>query len=680
MGVIFIWYRRPAAASGSVGTVFSLAAQAGNGTTTLTWSEAGNIDTVDIYRDGVLEDSVAGGTETWTSGALNDGLYTWYLVPVYDSEEGTPSSSKVFGNMSGDVWVDAVNGSDSNNGSSPTLAKKTLRAAGSLVNSAGKRVVVRGGTYSEYNTKDNGGSTYGNAPVTTYTQDGTSENYCEFRSFPGETVIIDGSSITRPLGSGATDPNRPELFSIMGDYWLVAGWPGYPIHIQNSAGCGFRTRLTTGAIVEYVYSHDHEGSAFNMQESDDWIVRNCAGYRVYSTVNDGETADGVEAAGCDNCLVEDCFFAWCGDDGVDFITATNCTVQRTVVYRSNYFAGGTTGNGNGNGFKLAHTSNKNSGNKALNCIAFECEGIGFTFNGGGALAAQCTSIGNRYGFAIGSGTDDGVVSMRENISYNNSTTNMLYNGVSPAVDAYNSWNTPPGVTVTSGDFTTLTFNTAWRSWDEVVSAGFASLDSGSDMKGAGQSGQDLGYEGEFTIPANPPQTQTFELASAAHDGWNYSPFNGTDWSNSDDESWPGSDADIWYWFDLSDIPQGATITEAYLRLTASVSKAGGGAPTIRAVAEDAAAVPANGADSVADVSNLTTAGVTWVWGAQTNGTQYSSPNIASVLQEIVDRPGWTGPVLLYGVHGGTDEQRVYAYENGPANANYRPDLVVTWQE
>lgn len=478
----------------NVGSISSLAAVAGKGTTTLSWQETGNMTTVRIYRDSSIVTTIDAGVKTYTSPLIPDGLYQWSVVPVNGSTAGT-SANITFGNMYADVWVDTTNGNDSNNGSTPQLAVKTLRRGGQLMNANGKIMAIRGGTYYEYNAKDNGGSTYGSAPVTTFTRDNSSSNPCYIKSFPGEYVIIDGSSITRPLGSGATDPQRPELFSIMGDYWVFTGWPGYPIELRNSAGSGFRTRLTTGVKVFYVHSHNHEGSAFNMQTAYNWEIGYCAGWSVFSTVNDGETADGVSTGGGNNGVVHDCFFAWCGDDGVDFITSSNMVCYNTVVYQSGYHKGRIPNNGNGNGFKMSGVSSTTHNNLFYNCIAYDCRVLGFTFNTGSAKAYNCTAINNYIGFS-GNNSPNGVWGLKNCVGYNNTSNNYYPGNSTPAFNETNSWNVP-GVTVNAADFQNLTFNESWRSWDEVVAAKFVALASNSDLKGKGKEGQDLGYEGQY---------------------------------------------------------------------------------------------------------------------------------------------------------------------------------------
>jgi len=73
----------------------------------------------------------------------------------------------------------------------------------------------------------------------------------------------------------------------------------------------------------------------------------------------------------------------------------------------------------------------------------------------------------------------------------------------------------------------------------------------------------------------------------------------------------------------------------------------------------------------------------WVWGSDapwTAGTWYESPELAHVVQEVVDRPGWSADnamVLIFWTtsYAGSD-RRIWAYEGGPDTA---ARLVITYQ-
>jgi type IV pilus assembly protein PilY1 len=97
------------------------------------------------------------------------------------------------------------------------------------------------------------------------------------------------------------------------------------------------------------------------------------------------------------------------------------------------------------------------------------------------------------------------------------------------------------------------------------------------------------------------------------------------------------------------IPQGATVTSAVLTVTASSTNsadpipAGGGTPIWRISAE---AID-NSQDFTAAANNLsgrlkTAATVDWAVPAMEQNQAYASPELTSVVQQVISRPGWCG--------------------------------------
>ena len=104
----------------------------------------------------------------------------------------------------------------------------------------------------------------------------------------------------------------------------------------------------------------------------------------------------------------------------------------------------------------------------------------------------------------------------------------------------------------------------------------------------------------------------------------------------------GEDSAIWYKayfrFPNISVAQGATIQNSYLKVIISLAS-GTGAATIVGTDVDNVTQPVNGSDGVHSLH--TTASVAWS-NPTANGTNYvSSPDIATIIQEIVDRPGWS---------------------------------------
>lgn len=90
------------------------------------------------------------------------------------------------------------------------------------------------------------------------------------------------------------------------------------------------------------------------------------------------------------------------------------------------------------------------------------------------------------------------------------------------------------------------------------------------------------------------------------------------------------------------IPQGSTITNAYLKLYCENNRT---PSSLQAVITGEDVDNATQVISYADFSarNNTTEDYTWVLTGQSfvAGTQYDSPNISNVIQEVINRPGWT---------------------------------------
>jgi hypothetical protein len=124
------------------------------------------------------------------------------------------------------------------------------------------------------------------------------------------------------------------------------------------------------------------------------------------------------------------------------------------------------------------------------------------------------------------------------------------------------------------------------------------------------------------------------------------------------------------------IPKGATIQTAVLRVVAQASySASAVTMAIRAASVASPSRPTTKAECIAPAR--TTAETAWQPGAWSSGTEYTSPDLAAVVQELVDLAAWAedNPVLLYLEKTATGEQRRIKTVDagGPAVA-----LDVTW--
>lgn len=136
------------------------------------------------------------------------------------------------------------------------------------------------------------------------------------------------------------------------------------------------------------------------------------------------------------------------------------------------------------------------------------------------------------------------------------------------------------------------------------------------------------------------------------------------------------------------IPNGAIITEAHLTLRCSVARTGETVNT-RISAEDVDNAPTFADDRDAfDTrwANRTAARVDWdaipVWST---GTNYDSPDIKTVIQEIVDRPGWNSgqDIVIFwedfedrSSHTAATYRQCYSYDG---SVEFASKLFVTYE-
>ncbi len=128
-----------------------------------------------------------------------------------------------------------------------------------------------------------------------------------------------------------------------------------------------------------------------------------------------------------------------------------------------------------------------------------------------------------------------------------------------------------------------------------------------------------------------------------------------------------------------EIPQGADIIEARLRICAHSSGLRG---QIKAWlrAEDADNPGPFSISHRVNAVTMTDASENWNWDdAWQANAWYESPDIKSLVQEVVDRSGWSSGnalVLLYGADSYDSDRKFWAYEGDPAKA---VELVVVYQ-
>lgn len=141
----------------------------------------------------------------------------------------------------------------------------------------------------------------------------------------------------------------------------------------------------------------------------------------------------------------------------------------------------------------------------------------------------------------------------------------------------------------------------------------------------------------------------------------------------------GSNQTVGLRFNALSIPQGAVITNAYIQFTANATRSTNTSLTIEGDATDNAAVFSRDSGNVS--SRLkTTANVVWSPASWTSvgeaGNAQRTPDLSSIVQEIVNRSGWTSNNSLAFIISGTGKREARSFEGSQVDA---PMLNVTFQ-
>ncbi len=134
-------------------------------------------------------------------------------------------------------------------------------------------------------------------------------------------------------------------------------------------------------------------------------------------------------------------------------------------------------------------------------------------------------------------------------------------------------------------------------------------------------------------------------------------------------------------FQNINIEQGASITNAYIQFTADKDNQSASASyTIKGQASDDASVFTTSTSNITSRST-TSASVNWnnipAWNtAGQSADAQKSPDISTIVQEIVDRGGWSsGNAMAFFVSGSSGKRSAKTYDSDPAKA---PKLVIEY--
>jgi PKD repeat protein len=118
------------------------------------------------------------------------------------------------------------------------------------------------------------------------------------------------------------------------------------------------------------------------------------------------------------------------------------------------------------------------------------------------------------------------------------------------------------------------------------------------------------------------------------------------------------------------IQKGATISAAYIQFASNASQSAAASLTIAGQAADNAATFTTSTSNVSTRAR-TTANVAWapaVWSSGQAGAAQRTPDLAPVIREIVNRPGWASGNALALIITGTGTRGAYSYDGSTASA------------
>ncbi len=131
-------------------------------------------------------------------------------------------------------------------------------------------------------------------------------------------------------------------------------------------------------------------------------------------------------------------------------------------------------------------------------------------------------------------------------------------------------------------------------------------------------------------------------------------------------------------FNFVGIPQGSIITGASLRFTADETQDETTSLLIKAQAVDNA--PSfNSTDYDLSTRPLGSASVSWTpnaWTVGENGANQTSPDLSTLVQEVIDRPGYSSNSSIVFVISGSGKRVAESFDGAPEDA---PELCVTYQ-
>jgi type IV pilus assembly protein PilY1 len=173
---------------------------------------------------------------------------------------------------------------------------------------------------------------------------------------------------------------------------------------------------------------------------------------------------------------------------------------------------------------------------------------------------------------------------------------------------------------------------------------------------------------------NDPVSQSFTPGSYADDGsWSQ---GGSNYWNNRDQLFADTSYSSWVRFPNVTVPQGATITEAYVELYVLEDSVSNQNVYIRVVNEDNPSAPSNNTQAKTIFGRSLPAN-NWPTNSFSSGSTAQSVDFASDIQTVVNRAGWTsGNAIMISLAGNPAYVWFATYENSSGYLD--PTLHLSW--
>jgi len=418
----------------------------------------------------------------------------------------------------------APTGSDTAAGSQ-TAPWATIAHAQSVA-AAGDTVYFRAGTYSYTAGTTTCSSQTATINGVVLNKSGQSGRLIQYWAYPGEIPVFDFA--------GIKDSCRVKGFDVTGSWIHLKGLEVKGVPQNNNLNHESWGIWISGSnnIFELLNTHNHMGPGLFIQGGSNNLVLNCDSHDNYDPMTSngaGQSADGFGAhEGGSGNVFRGCRAWWNSDDGYDLIHAQEAvTIENCWAWYSGYLPGTMTrtaaGNGNGikgGGFDLPPTRVPASppSHTVRNCLSFMNINNGFDANFEPVANhwTNNTAYMNGANFnmhgTLADGTNANVGILRNNIAFGGTA---ITSGTGSMVDdAFNSWDSALGVSVSAADFqsTSVAGMDGPRQADgSLPCLPFLRLAAGSDLI---DKGQDVG----LPFSGSAPDLGAFESGPCANVG------------------------------------------------------------------------------------------------------------------------------------------------------------------